>query len=244
MPSHRAQVLPRYPEGYRTLPRNTKTRPESICSVTPSVYDKAFGTLPPEDKRRSMRDDTMWQLYEWQQRQFYNKQTTLTRHGTLSSPKTMINISDQTMHLIPTSPSHGSIAGFQGYSPQRNYRSEVSSPVQRGDVTIDRRHRPHHNKVKHLSLFVVSKRTFYLGYLTGMKCDNLHWNQSFHRTKDILPLQNIYRCWPFRESQGGNSGSYVRWPLFGRTENAVFVTWLFGCYLVELKMPLMTDRTS
>ncbi|XP_054844023.1 pleckstrin homology domain-containing family A member 5 isoform X6 [Eublepharis macularius] len=147
MPSHRSQVLPRYPEGYRTLPRNTKTRPESICSVTPSVYDKTLGTLPAEDKRRSMRDDTMWQLYEWQQRQFYNKQTTLTRHGTLSSPKTMINISDQTMHMIPTSPSHGSIAGFQGYSPQRNYRSEVSSPVQRGDVTIDRRHRPHHNKL-------------------------------------------------------------------------------------------------
>ncbi|XP_070610418.1 pleckstrin homology domain-containing family A member 5 isoform X6 [Erythrolamprus reginae] len=142
MPSHRAQVIPRYPEGYRTLPRNTKTRPDSICSV----YDKTLGSLPAEDKRRSMRDDTMWQLYEWQQRQFYNKQTTLTRHGTLSSPKTMINISDQAMHLIPTSPSHGSIAGFQGHSPQRNYRSEVSSPIQRGDVTIERRHRPHHNK--------------------------------------------------------------------------------------------------
>ncbi|XP_048358359.1 pleckstrin homology domain-containing family A member 5 isoform X3 [Sphaerodactylus townsendi] len=159
MPSHRAQVLPRYPEGYRTLPRNTKTRPDSICSVTPSEY-KTLGTLPPDDKRRSMRDDTMWQLYEWQQRQFYNKQTTLTRHGTLSSPKTMINIADQTMHMIPTSPSHGSIAGFQGYSPQRNYRSEVSSPVQRGDVTIDRRHRPHHNK-QHV--FVADRRSMPAG---------------------------------------------------------------------------------
>uniref|UniRef100_A0A803SZ93 Pleckstrin homology domain containing A5 n=1 Tax=Anolis carolinensis TaxID=28377 RepID=A0A803SZ93_ANOCA len=117
MPSHRAQAIPRYPEGYRTLPRNTKSRPESICSVTPSIYDKSLGSLPPDDKRRSMRDDTMWQLYEWQQRQFYNKQSTLTRH-----------------------------AGFQGYSPQRNYRSEVSSPVQRGDITIDRRHRSHHSK--------------------------------------------------------------------------------------------------
>ncbi|NXK19598.1 PKHA5 protein, partial [Arenaria interpres] len=146
MPSHRPQVLPRYPEGYRTLPRNSKARPESLCSVTPLAYDRAIGPVTAEDKRRSMRDDTMWQLYEWQQRQFYNKQTTLTRHGTLSSPKTMINISDQTMHSIPTSPSHGSIAGFQGYSPQRTYRSEVSSPVQRGDVTIDRRHRSHHTK--------------------------------------------------------------------------------------------------
>ncbi|XP_039917203.1 pleckstrin homology domain-containing family A member 5 isoform X27 [Hirundo rustica] len=156
MPSHRAQVLPRYPEGYRTLPRNSKTRPESLCSVAPSAYDRAVSA---EDKRRSMRDDTMWQLYEWQQRQFYNKQTTLTRHSTLSSPKTMINISDQTMHSIPTSPSHGSIAGFQGYSPQRTYRSEVSSPVQRGDVTIDRRHRAHHTK----HVFVPDRRSMPAG---------------------------------------------------------------------------------
>ncbi|EAW96394.1 pleckstrin homology domain-containing family A member 5 isoform 15 [Homo sapiens] len=145
MPSHRAQIMARYPEGYRTLPRNSKTRPESICSVTPSTHDKTLGP-GAEEKRRSMRDDTMWQLYEWQQRQFYNKQSTLPRHSTLSSPKTMVNISDQTMHSIPTSPSHGSIAAYQGYSPQRTYRSEVSSPIQRGDVTIDRRHRAHHPK--------------------------------------------------------------------------------------------------
>ncbi|XP_020849850.1 pleckstrin homology domain-containing family A member 5 isoform X31 [Phascolarctos cinereus] len=146
MPSHRAHVVPRYPEGYRTLPRNSKTRPESICSIAPSARDRTVGP-PTEEKRRSMRDDTMWQLYEWQQRQFYNKQSTLTRHGTLSSPKTMINISDQAMHSIPTSPSHGSIAAFQGYSPQRTYRSEVSSPIQRGDVTVERRHRTHHPKL-------------------------------------------------------------------------------------------------
>ncbi|XP_069663939.1 pleckstrin homology domain-containing family A member 5 isoform X11 [Haliaeetus albicilla] len=159
MPSHRAQVLPRYPEGYRTLPRNSKARPDSLCSVTPSAYDRAMGPVTAEEKRRSMRDDTMWQLYEWQQRQFYNKQTTLTRHSTLSSPKTMINISDQTMHSIPTSPSHGSIAAFQGYSPQRTYRSEVSSPVQRGDVTIDRRHRTHHTK----HVFVPDRRSMPAG---------------------------------------------------------------------------------
>ncbi|XP_010283584.1 PREDICTED: pleckstrin homology domain-containing family A member 5 [Phaethon lepturus] len=159
MPSHRPQVLPRYPEGYRTLPRNSKARPDSLCSVTPSAYDRAVGPVTAEEKRRSMRDDTMWQLYEWQQRQFYNKQTTLTRHNTLSSPKTMINISDQTMHSIPTSPSHGSIAGFQGYSPQRTYRSEVSSPVQRGDVTIDRRHRTHHTK----HVFVPDRRSMPAG---------------------------------------------------------------------------------
>ncbi|XP_019345003.1 pleckstrin homology domain-containing family A member 5 isoform X3 [Alligator mississippiensis] len=159
MPSHRPQALLRYPEGYRTLPRNTKMRPESICSITPSIYDRTIGPVTAEEKRRSMRDDTMWQLYEWQQRQFYNKQTTLTRHSTISSPKTMINISDQAMHSIPTSPSHGSIAGFQGYSPQRTYRSEVSSPVQRGDITIDRRHRTHHAK----TVFVPDRRSMPAG---------------------------------------------------------------------------------
>ncbi|XP_074125036.1 pleckstrin homology domain-containing family A member 5 isoform X36 [Sminthopsis crassicaudata] len=158
MPSHRTHVVPRYPEGYRTLPRNSKTRPESICSITPSVHDRTMG-LPPEEKRRSMRDDTMWQLYEWQQRQYYNKQNTLTRHSTLNSPKTMINISDQTMHSIPTSPSHGSIAAYQGYSPQRTYRSEVSSPIQRGDITVDRRHRVHHPK----HVFVPDRRSMPAG---------------------------------------------------------------------------------
>ncbi|XP_030069909.1 pleckstrin homology domain-containing family A member 5 isoform X2 [Microcaecilia unicolor] len=147
MPSHRAQIIPRYPEGYRTLPRNLKPRPDSLCSTTGSTYERNIAPLSTavDEKRRSVRDDTMWQLYEWQQRQFYHKQTTLSRHSSLNSPKTMINISDQVLHPIPTSPSHGSIAAFQGYSPHRAYRSEVSSPVLR-DVTIDRRQRPHLTK--------------------------------------------------------------------------------------------------
>jgi hypothetical protein len=149
MPSHRAQMVARYPEGYRTLPRNSKTRPESICGANPSSHDKTGGPRP-EEKRRSMRDDTMWQLYEWQQRQFYNKQSTLPRH----SPKAMVNVSEQTMYPIPTSPSHGSMAAFQGFSPQRTYRPEVSSPIQRGDVTIDRRHRVPQPKVSHVCSFV------------------------------------------------------------------------------------------
>ncbi|XP_010614500.1 pleckstrin homology domain-containing family A member 5 [Fukomys damarensis] len=144
MPSHRAQVVARYPEGYRTLPRNSKTRPESICGAAPPSRDQ-IGAPAAEEKRRSMRDDTMWQLYEWQQRQFYHKQSTLPRHSSLSSPKTMGNLSDQ-MHSIPASPSHGSIAAYQGYSPQRTYRADVTSPTQRGDVTIDRRHRAPHPK--------------------------------------------------------------------------------------------------
>ncbi|XP_061108962.1 pleckstrin homology domain-containing family A member 5 isoform X2 [Conger conger] len=145
MPSHRAQVVPLYPEGYRTLPRNM-LRPDSICSMSPSVYDRALG--PQADKRRSMRDDTMWQLFEWQQRQAYTKQGPPLGYGTLPSPKTMVNLSEHVAHSIPPSPSHGSLAHYQGYSPLRSYsnmstRSEVSSPVFRGDVSIDRRHRPH-----------------------------------------------------------------------------------------------------
>lgn len=169
MPSHRAQILARYPEGYRTLPRNSKTRPESICSVTPSGHEK---TGPgAEEKRRSMRDDTMWQLYEWQQRQFYHKQSTLPRHSCLSSPKAMGKVSDQTMHSIPTSPSHVPSTAYQGFSPQRTYRSEVSSPIQRGDVTIDRRHRPHHPK----HVYVPDRRSMPTGLaLQAVSPQSLH----------------------------------------------------------------------
>ncbi|XP_075711740.1 pleckstrin homology domain-containing family A member 5 isoform X3 [Rhinoderma darwinii] len=144
MPSYRAHMVPRYPEGYKTLPRNLKTRPESVCSTTGMLYERT--TAPVEEKRRSVRDDTMWQLYEWQQRQFYHKQSTLRRHSSLTSPKTMVHISDQALHSIPMSPSHGSISGYHTYSPHRTYRSEVSSPVQRGDLTIERRQKPQSNK--------------------------------------------------------------------------------------------------
>ncbi|XP_040291312.1 pleckstrin homology domain-containing family A member 5 isoform X4 [Bufo bufo] len=149
MPSYRAPVVPRYPEGYKTLPRNLKTRPDSVCSTTGMLYERTLVpvTAPLEEKRRSVRDDTMWQLYEWQQRQFYNKQSTLRRHSSLTSPKTMVHISDQTLHSIPMSPSHGSISGYHTYSPHRAYRSEVSSPVQRGDLTIERRQKPQSNKL-------------------------------------------------------------------------------------------------
>uniref|UniRef100_A0AAY4D769 PH domain-containing protein n=1 Tax=Denticeps clupeoides TaxID=299321 RepID=A0AAY4D769_9TELE len=137
MPSHRAQVAPRYPEGYRTLPRNSGVRPDSISSLSASVYDRALGPSAAE-KRRSMRDDTMWQLYEWQQRQAHSRQHA---YSTLPSPKQLGSIAERAAgQSIPTSPYHT-------YSPRRSYsttpRSEVSSPVFRGDVTIDRRHRAH-----------------------------------------------------------------------------------------------------
>eukprot|EP00072_Mus_musculus_P037280 XP_006506935.1 PREDICTED: pleckstrin homology domain-containing family A member 5 isoform X16 [Mus musculus] len=182
MPSHRAQILARCPEGYRTLPRNSKTRPESICSVTSSGHEK---TGPgAEEKRRSMRDDTMWQLYEWQQRQFYHKQSTLPRHGCLSSPKAMVQVSDQTMHSIPTSPSHGSAAAYQGFSPQRTYRSEVTSPIQRGDVTIDRRHRPHHPK----HVYVADRRSMPAGLTLQAVSPQSLQGRTFLRQKNKISL--------------------------------------------------------
>ncbi|XP_052347899.1 pleckstrin homology domain-containing family A member 5-like isoform X20 [Oncorhynchus keta] len=161
MPSHRAQIVPRYPEGYRTLPRNMLSRPESICSVAGSIYDRALAPTSNADKRRSMRDDTMWQLYEWQQRQAFSRQGPPPpgHYGTLPSPKTMGNISEHqgVAPSIPTSPSHGSLALYHTFSPPGQHRrdkppgstrSEVSSPVFRGDqtMTIDCRHRTHLTK--------------------------------------------------------------------------------------------------
>ncbi|XP_070997228.1 pleckstrin homology domain-containing family A member 5-like isoform X2 [Oncorhynchus clarkii lewisi] len=161
MPSHRAQIVPRYPEGYRTLPRNMLSRPESICSVAGSIYDRALAPTSNADKRRSMRDDTMWQLYEWQQRQAFSRQGPPPpgHYGTLPSPKTMGNISEHqgVAPSIPTSPSHGSLALYHTFSPPGQHRrdnppgstrSEVSSPIFRGDqtMTIDCRHRTHLTK--------------------------------------------------------------------------------------------------
>uniref|UniRef100_A0A3B3R3F2 Pleckstrin homology domain containing, family A member 5 n=1 Tax=Paramormyrops kingsleyae TaxID=1676925 RepID=A0A3B3R3F2_9TELE len=149
MPSHRAPATPRYPEGYRTLPRNSVARPDSVCGMSASLYERP----PAADKRRSMRDDTMWQLYEWQQRQAYGRVPlpTVAPYGTLPSPRTMVNLSEHTGHSIPPSPSHGSLAVYQGYSPLRSFnvgsRSEVSSPSYRGDLTIERHHRAHLTKV-------------------------------------------------------------------------------------------------
>ncbi|KAM6961929.1 pleckstrin homology domain-containing family A member 5-like isoform 2-T2 [Tautogolabrus adspersus] len=160
--SHRNQIVPRYPEGYRTLPRNSMMRPDSICSVAGSVYDRALRpaststVMSTAEKRRSMRDDTMWQLYEWQQRQAFSRQslaqpTAVSHYGTLPSTKTMGNISEHAVaHSIPTSPSHGSLALYSTFSPPRQQvahnpsttpHSEVSSPVFMGDVTLDPRHR-------------------------------------------------------------------------------------------------------
>uniref|UniRef100_A0A3P8RRQ4 Pleckstrin homology domain containing A5 n=1 Tax=Amphiprion percula TaxID=161767 RepID=A0A3P8RRQ4_AMPPE len=146
MPSHRVPYMPHYGDGYRSMPRNSMAQRDSICSLSPSLYEQALGPSMA-DKRRSMRDDTMWQLYEWQQRQAYTRQSGL--YSNMASPKTMINLSEHAVpsHSIPPSPSHGSLSMYGGYSPMQSYnmgnaRSEVSSPIYRRDMSIDRRLRP------------------------------------------------------------------------------------------------------
>ncbi|XP_072922254.1 pleckstrin homology domain-containing family A member 5 isoform X12 [Hemitrygon akajei] len=147
LPSYRTQTMP----CYRTLPRHSSTRTDSVCTVMPSAYDRVIRAPSSQEKRKSMRDDTMWQLYEWQQRQVYNKHGTLSRHG---APLTMVNLVDQS-RSIPPSPSHGSLAPYQVYSPLRSYnmesRLELSPPVLRGDMTIDsiksRRYRTPVNRI-------------------------------------------------------------------------------------------------
>ncbi|XP_061662355.1 pleckstrin homology domain-containing family A member 5-like isoform X3 [Syngnathoides biaculeatus] len=161
MPSHHPQLVPRYPEGYRTLPRNSMMRPDSICSVAGSAYDRALrpvstGAVTAAEKRKSMRDDTMWQLYEWQQRQAFSRQSLAQpaagHYGTLPSTKTMGNISEHAaVHSVLTSPSHGSLALYntlpppsqQGVTTPGGSHSEASPPIFREDGTLDRLHRTH-----------------------------------------------------------------------------------------------------
>ncbi|XP_070406424.1 pleckstrin homology domain-containing family A member 5 isoform X21 [Nothobranchius furzeri] len=150
MPSHRVPYMPHYGDSYRSMPRNSMAQRDSICSMSPSLYDQALGPTMAE-KRRSMRDDTMWQLYEWQQRQAYGRQSGL--YSNMASPHTMMNLSEHAAPSlsIPPSPSHGSLSMYGAYSPLRSYnmanaRSEFSSPVYRRESSLGRRSRPQVNQ--------------------------------------------------------------------------------------------------
>nr|XP_057931959.1 pleckstrin homology domain-containing family A member 5-like isoform X10 [Doryrhamphus excisus] len=151
MPNHRMPYVPRYGDGYRSMPRNSMAQRDSICSISPSLYEQALGP-PMAEKRRFMRNDTMWQLYEWQQRQAYTRPAPGT-YGHMSSPKTMINLSEHAApsFSIPPSPSHGSLSTYGGYPHARSYnmssaRSEMASPVYQRDMSIDRRQRQQMHK--------------------------------------------------------------------------------------------------
>ncbi|XP_077423696.1 pleckstrin homology domain-containing family A member 5 isoform X2 [Vanacampus margaritifer] len=143
MPNHRMPHVPHYGDGYRSMPRNSMAQRDSICSMSPSLYDQALGP-PMADKRHSVRSDTMWQLYEWQQRQAYTRPPGM--YGHMPSPKTMINLSEHAAptYSIPPSPSHGSLSMYGGYTQPRSYnmssaRSEIASPIYQRDMSMDRR---------------------------------------------------------------------------------------------------------
>ncbi|XP_061773685.1 pleckstrin homology domain-containing family A member 5-like isoform X2 [Nerophis ophidion] len=152
MPNHRMPYGPHVGDGYRSMPRNSMAQRDSICSISPSLYEQVLGP-PVAEKRRSVRTDTMWQLYEWQQRQAYARPP--GNYGHLASPKTMINLSEHAApsYSIPPSPSHGSLSLYGGYSQARSYnvssaRSEIASPLYQRDMSIDRRQRqPMHKYV-------------------------------------------------------------------------------------------------
>ncbi|XP_038621703.1 pleckstrin homology domain-containing family A member 5 [Tachyglossus aculeatus] len=145
MPSHRAQVAPRYPEGYRTLPRNSRPRPLSTCGGPGPGPGPGPGAGPGAGRLRPGHGDTMWQLYEWQQRQALSRQG-----GCPPAPP----------RSIPASPAHGPLAAApafpafplpasasaSSFSPPRGYRPQGVSPGQRGDATLDRRLRLHNPK--------------------------------------------------------------------------------------------------
>uniref|UniRef100_A0A3Q3E481 Pleckstrin homology domain containing A5 n=1 Tax=Hippocampus comes TaxID=109280 RepID=A0A3Q3E481_HIPCM len=145
MPNHRMPHVPHYGDGYRSMPRNSMAQRDSICSMSPSLYDQTLGPAMA-DKCRSVRSDTMWQLYEWQQRQAYARPPGM--YGHMASPKTMINLSEHAAptYSIPPSPSHGSLSMYGGYSQPRSYnmssaRSDIASPIYQREMSMDRRHR-------------------------------------------------------------------------------------------------------
>uniref|UniRef100_A0A8C5BSI1 PH domain-containing protein n=1 Tax=Gadus morhua TaxID=8049 RepID=A0A8C5BSI1_GADMO len=161
MPSHRCPpATPRFPEGYRTLPRNSGVRPGSVASAAGSMYERSLDA----EKRRSMRDDTMWQLHEWQQRQACSRQSLALpsgagHYGTLPCTKTMMNISEHApAPSIPPSPSHGSL--YATHSRHHSGGSDTAPPVVRGDGgTLDRRQRAHMAKYG----FPVDRRSLPVG---------------------------------------------------------------------------------
>ncbi|KAJ8245369.1 hypothetical protein GJAV_G00270020 [Gymnothorax javanicus] len=144
MPSQRPVGVPRYPDGYRTLPRNSLVRPDSVCSLTPSLYDRTLGpSASAAEKRRSMRDDTMWQLYEWRLRQTCGKNaSTRSSYSTLPNPRSLVRPSDRLTPAIPLSPSHGSLQQCYPSLPSDGLTA-VTARVHQGAMTLDRRHRTH-----------------------------------------------------------------------------------------------------
>ncbi|XP_057363407.1 pleckstrin homology domain-containing family A member 7 isoform X6 [Manis pentadactyla] len=88
------QTLPRqgpsqslsFPENYQTLPKSTRhpsggssPPPHNLPSDYKYAQDRASHLKMSSEERRAHRDGTVWQLYEWQQRQQF-------RHGSPTAP--------------------------------------------------------------------------------------------------------------------------------------------------------------
>ncbi|XP_055279262.1 pleckstrin homology domain-containing family A member 7 isoform X7 [Moschus berezovskii] len=77
---------PSFPENYQTLPRSgrqppggSSPPPRSLPSDYKYAQDRASHLKMSSEERRAHRDGTVWQLYEWQQRQQF-------RHGSPTAP--------------------------------------------------------------------------------------------------------------------------------------------------------------
>ncbi|XP_036046033.1 pleckstrin homology domain-containing family A member 7 isoform X4 [Onychomys torridus] len=75
-----------FPENYQTLPKNTRHHsgsssppPRNLPSDYKYAQDRASHLKMSSEERRAHRDGTVWQLYEWQQRQQF-------RHGSPTAP--------------------------------------------------------------------------------------------------------------------------------------------------------------
>ncbi|KAG7277628.1 hypothetical protein CRUP_025313, partial [Coryphaenoides rupestris] len=99
-PATAAPRRPRYPEGYRTLPRNAgggMQRPGSVASAAGSLYDEKRGGH---------------------------------HYGTLPTTKTMVNISEHgPAHSIPPSPSHGSLTLYATYARHHHSAHKAPPPA-------------------------------------------------------------------------------------------------------------------
>lgn len=88
------QTLPRqgpsqplsFPENYQSLPKSTRhlsgsssPPPRNLPSDYKYAQDRASHLKMSSEERRAHRDGTVWQLYEWQQRQQF-------RHGSPTAP--------------------------------------------------------------------------------------------------------------------------------------------------------------
>ncbi|XP_024587334.1 pleckstrin homology domain-containing family A member 7 isoform X5 [Neophocaena asiaeorientalis asiaeorientalis] len=86
LPRHGPSQSLSFPENYQTLPRSSRhpsggssPPPRNLPSDYKYAQDRASHLKMSSEERRAHRDGTVWQLYEWQQRQQF-------RHGSPTAP--------------------------------------------------------------------------------------------------------------------------------------------------------------